>query len=128
MKGRLRYAVCVSAAALVLVWCFPSVGQVIRGSMSMTVADSRCAVVAGAQVRATHKDTGVAHSTVTDNSGFARFSLLLTGTCSVEITAKGFKTAVQDNISVGAGQASGLGTIEMSLALKNSSGKLARGS
>ena len=89
MKGRLRYAVCVSAAALVLVWCFPSVGQVIRGSMSMTVADSQCAV---------------------------------------EITAKGFKTAVQDNISVGAGQASGLGTIEMSLALKNSSGKLARGS
>jgi len=103
----------LAALALVLVWCIPSVGQVIKGSMSGSVTDPSGAVVSGAKVRAKNVETGAAIESTTDSSGNFRLNLLSTGTYTVEITASGFKTAAQSSVVVAAGSDSSLGTVRM---------------
>ncbi len=113
MNQKLRALVSLAALALVLVWCIPSVGQVIKGSMSGSVTDPSGAVVSGAKVRARNVETGAAIETTTDSSGNFRLNLLSTGTYTVEITASGFKTAAQSSVVVAAGSDSSLGTVRM---------------
>jgi hypothetical protein len=115
MNRRLRNILNVFAVALVVVACIPSVGQVSKGSISLTVADPHGAVLAGAQVKAKNVQTGQISTTVTDSAGLARLNLLTTGTYTVEVTFKGFKTAVQNNVAVDTGQDSGLGTMKLTV-------------
>ena len=115
MNRKLRTLFLLVAACLVLVWCIPSVGQVLKGSISGTVTDPQGAVVSGAQVKATNPATGVSLNTTSDSSGFFRFSLIPTGDYKVEVSAQGFKTAVQNNILVSAGRDSGLGGIKLTV-------------
>ena len=77
MNRRLRNITFVFSVALALVWSYPSVGQVIKGSISLTVADAQGAVVSGAQVKAKNNETGVTASTVSDSAGLARFNGLV---------------------------------------------------
>lgn len=98
-----------------LTWSLPSLGQVLKGSISGTVKDPQGAVVSGAQVKATHVETGTVQQTTTDNSGTFHFQLIPTGTYKVEVTQTGFKTAVQNNVQVAAGVESGIGVINMAL-------------
>src|SRR5205807_602768 len=115
MNRKLRALMSLIAVTLALVWCIPSVGQVIRGSISGTVTDPSGAVVSSAQVKAKNVETGVVLTTTSDNSGLFRFSLLQVGTYTVEITAQGFKTAAQNNIIVAAGRDSGLGSVHLTV-------------
>ncbi len=115
MNRRLRNIAFVFTVALALVWSYPSAGQVIKGSISLTVADAQGAVVSGAQVKAKNNETGTTATTVSDSAGLARFNLLQVGTYTVEISAKGFKTAVENNVKVDAGQDAGLGTVKMTV-------------
>src|SRR5205807_5511071 len=105
----------LAAVTLVLVWCIPSVGQVIKGSISGSVTDPSGAVVSGAKVKAKNLETGAAIETTSDSSGSFRLNLLSTGTYTVEIAAAGFKTAAQSSVIVGAGSDSSLGTIHMTV-------------
>jgi hypothetical protein len=115
MNRRLRNILNVFAVALALAWCIPSTGQVIKGSCSLTVTDPQGAVVPEAQVKAKSTDTGAVTTTHSDSSGFARLNLLSTGTYSIEVTAKGFKTAVRTNVLVPAGGDCGVGTVHMTV-------------
>jgi hypothetical protein len=115
MNRKLRTVLMLVAACLVLVWCIPSVGQVLKGSISGTVQDPQGAVVSGAKVKATNTATGVTLTTTSDSSGFFRFSLIPTGDYKVEVSAQGFKTAVQNNILVSAGRDSGLGGMKLTV-------------
>lgn len=115
MNRKLRTVLLLAAACLTLVWCIPSVGQVLKGSISGTVLDPQGAVVSGAQVKATNAATGVNLTTTSDNSGFFRFSLIPTGDYKVEVSAQGFKTAVQNNVYVAAGRDSGLGGVKLTV-------------
>src|SRR5258708_7847343 len=99
-----------------LTWSVSSLGQVLKGSISGTVKDPQGAVVSGAQVKATHVETGTVQQTKTDNSGTFHFQLIPTGTYKVEVTQSGFKTAVQNNVQVAAGVASRIGVFNMALA------------
>jgi len=103
------------AVTLALVWCIPSVGQVIRGSISGTVTDPSGAVVSGAQVKAKNTETGSVFTTTSDSSGLFRLNLLQVGTYTVEITAQGFKTASQSNVVVAAGSDRGLGSVHLTV-------------
>jgi len=67
------------AFCLTLVWCFPSRGQVLKGSISGTVVDLQGAVVSGAQVKATQTGTGNVLTTKRDNAGLSSFNLIPTG-------------------------------------------------
>jgi predicted secreted protein len=115
MNRKLRTVFLLVAACLVLVWCIPSVGQVLKGSISGTVQDPQGAVVAGAQVKATNTSTGVTLTTTSDSAGLFRFNLIPAGEYKVEVSAQGFKTSVQSNILVAAGRDSSLGSMKLTV-------------
>jgi len=65
------------------------------GTIQGTVTDKSNAVVAGAQVVATFKATGLSRTATTSDTGTYRFDLLQAGTYEVKITKQGFATVVQ---------------------------------
>jgi hypothetical protein len=115
MNRKLRDILILFASCLALVWCIPSFGQVLKGSISGTVVDQQGAVVSGAQVKATNTSTGTPLVTTTDSSGSFHFNLIPVGDYKVEVSAPQFKTAVQNNILVSAGRDSGLGSIKLTV-------------
>lgn len=115
MNRRLHDSLTFIATCLLLLWCVPSMGQVLKGSISGTVTDPQGAVVSGAQVKATNTATGVVLTTTSDSAGLFRFSLIPVGDYKVQVSAQGFQTTVQSNILVAAGRDSGLGAIKMSV-------------
>jgi hypothetical protein len=115
MNRKLRSVLFVTALSLTLVaWCIPSLGQVLKGSISGTVKDPQGAVVSGAQVKATQTG-GVAYTTTSDNGGTFRFNLIPPGTYKIEVTNKGFKTSVQNGVLVTAGSDTSVGAIALSV-------------
>jgi hypothetical protein len=118
MNRKLRDRLILVATCLMLLWCIPSFGQVLKGSISGTAVDQQGAVVSGAQVKATNTATNAVLTTTTDNSGLFRFSLIPVGDYKVEVSAKNFKTSVQNNILVTA-RDSNLGTIKLSVGEAN---------
>jgi len=91
------------------------VSQVLKGSISGTVADPQGAVVSGAQVKTTNIATGNVLTTTSDSSGLFRFNLIVAGDYKIEVSAPHFTTAVQSNILVAAGRESSLGTIKLTV-------------
>src|SRR5262249_55452386 len=115
MNHKLHNVIILVAACLTLMWCIPSVGQVLKGSIAGTVTDPQGAVVSGAQVKATEIATGKEQTTTTDNAGLFRFSLLTVGTYKVEVSANRFKTTVQNNVTVVAGKDQDLGIVKLAI-------------
>ncbi|HZQ47233.1 MAG TPA: TonB-dependent receptor, partial [Verrucomicrobiae bacterium] len=115
MNRKLRALMSLAAVTLALVWCIPSFGQVIHGSISGTVTDPSGAVVSGAQVKAKNVETGTVFTTTSDSSGLFRLNALQVGTYTVEITAQGFKTASQSNVVVAAGRDADLRTVHLTV-------------
>ena len=115
MNRKLRDKLILVATCLMLLWCIPSFGQVLKGSISGTAVDQNGAVVPGAQVKATNTGTSAVLTTTTDNSGSFRFNLIPAGDYKIEISAQHFKTAVQNNVAVSAGRDSGLGQVRLSV-------------
>jgi hypothetical protein len=74
--------------------------QVLYGTLTGNVTDASGAVVAGASVIITHKETGQSREGVTDASGSYDFPTVLAGTYAVRVTKQGFKTVSKDNIKV----------------------------
>src|SRR5689334_6885258 len=105
----------VAIVTVALLCSLPSMAQVVKGSISGTVADSQGAIVPGATVKATNNGTGAALTTTSDSSGSFHFNLIPVGDYKVEITAPGFRTAVQNNIVVAAGRDSSLGSIALTV-------------
>lgn len=79
-----------------------------QGSINGTVADPSGAVIAGATVTATDNATGVKTVRTTTSSGYYVLSPVPPGTYTVTVTAKGFKSLTQDNVTVDALQVVGL--------------------
>jgi hypothetical protein len=115
MNRKLRDVLVLVVASLIVTWSIPSVGQVLKGSISGTVVDPQGAVVSNAQVKATHVSTGTVQTTKTDNAGLFRFNLIQTGSYKVEISAQGFKTAVEAGIAVDAGRDSDVGAVKLAV-------------
>src|ERR1051326_3298134 len=115
MNRRLHDSLVFITACILLLWCIPSMGQVLKGSISGTVQDPQGAVVAGAQVKATNTSTGITLTTTSDSAGLFRFNLIPAGEYKVEVSAQGFKTSVQSNILVAAGRDSSLGSMKLTV-------------
>jgi hypothetical protein len=118
MNRKLRDILIPVAFCLTLLWCIPSLGQVLKGSISGTVVDQQGAVVSGAQVKATNTATGAVMTTTSDNSGLFRFSLIPVGDYKVDVSAQNFKTTQLSGILVTA-RDSNLGTIKLSVGEAN---------
>src|ERR1700682_4871817 len=80
--------------------------QVVGSTLSGTVLDPTGAVVASANVSATHLETGIARTTTTKSDGAYAIPNLKPGQYKVEVVAKGFQTTIFPNIllTVGAEQ------------------------
>lgn len=89
-------------------------GQAGRGSISGLVSDPSGAIVPGAKVVAKEQATGVELSTVSTAAGLYSFISLSPGTYQVRVSATGFETTVEKNITVTVDQAS---TINVTLKL-----------
>jgi hypothetical protein len=75
-------------------------GQAVNGTILGTVTDSTGATVSNAKVVATQTSTGLAHESVTNESGNYTFPDMQPGPYSVAVEATGFQKTVQQNIAL----------------------------
>ncbi len=74
------------------------------GTLSGTVTDNSHAVVPGAQVQISSKQTGMARSTTTNNEGTYQFDLLQAGRYEVRVTMAGFAIAAFEGVELAVGR------------------------
>jgi hypothetical protein len=74
--------------------------QVDTGSITGTVTDASGAVVGGAKVTLTNEGTGTSLSSNTGADGIYEFSPVRIGSYTVDVSATGFKKALQSHIAV----------------------------
>jgi hypothetical protein len=74
--------------------------QQITGAIAGTVIDPVGAVVPNASVKATNTATGFTRSVNSDSAGTYTIQYLPIGNYTVEVTASGFKTFVQQNLTI----------------------------
>jgi hypothetical protein len=89
---------------LILVIGLPALAQSGRGTITGIVKDPSGAVVPGAEIIITEKDTGVVTRTVSTDAGAYRAPYVPPGMYKITAALTGFKTAVADNIQVMVGQ------------------------
>ncbi|MEZ5427890.1 MAG: TonB-dependent receptor [Pyrinomonadaceae bacterium] len=73
-----------------------------KGGVQGSVTDSAGAVVPGATITLTNKETGVSQQTVSSDGGFYRFTGLAPGTYTVTAEQASFKKQIIDNVKVDA--------------------------
>jgi hypothetical protein len=83
-----------------LIFTMPLFAQTSKGSIAGTVSDTTGAVISGAKVTATSKDTGEVRTMISGPTGSFRMDALSLGTYQLSITKEGFKTLSIGNIVV----------------------------
>ena len=99
-------------AAIVLAALALSAGayaQTVTGSVVGIVVDPAGSVVPFATVQLTNQGTSATLTTTTDNAGLFRFNNLLQAAYSVSVQAKGFKTRIEKDITIGLAENRDLG-------------------
>ena len=77
-----------------------ALAQISRGTVSGIVSDSAGAVITGAKVELTNKNTGVTRTTITNSAGIYRFDAVDLGVYNLRINQTGFKQFVNTEIAV----------------------------
>ncbi len=96
MQRQVRVLACFTLLFLLALGSTYLFGQATAtGTIQGTVTDKSNAVVAGAQVIATFKATGLTRTATTNDTGSYRFDLLQAGNYEVKITKQGFATVIQ---------------------------------
>ncbi|HEX7961782.1 MAG TPA: TonB-dependent receptor [Terriglobales bacterium] len=86
--------------ALLFLCTVPLYAQVDTGSIVGTVTDPSGAVVSGAKVTLTNLGTNASLTTTTQGDGTYKFTPVRIGSYKVDVSAQGFQTASQRNITV----------------------------
>jgi hypothetical protein len=89
--------------------------QTVTGSLVGTVVDPAGSVIPGAQVQLTNQGTAAIITATGDNAGLFRFPNLNPADYMVTVRAKGFKTRVEKDISVGLSENRDLGRLELEI-------------
>jgi Carboxypeptidase regulatory-like domain len=105
----LKKAVILRIFLIGLVLILPRFGilayaQSITGTVAGTVTDQQGLAVPSAAVKATNVDTGIIHTTISNERGEYRIEFLNVGTYVIEIKAANFKTFLQKNVPLLADQ------------------------
>src|SRR5579862_9840990 len=82
----------------ILLLCPGAHGQVDQGTITGSVEDTSGAVVPGAQVTLTDKDTGLVLQRAANSTGTFVFSPLKIGNYTLSATYPGFQTTSQENL------------------------------
>ena len=75
-------------------------GQAVTGTIVGVIRDPSGAVIPGAEVAVRSVETGIAKSVTTNETGYYSIPFLNPGTYTMEASHEGFKTYVQENITV----------------------------
>ena len=94
----------ISVVFVLLAVGFSALAQTSKGFVVGNVFDPNEAVITGADVKIINTSTGVTRTTVSGSDGSFRLDAVDPGTYKVEVSQVGFKTAVRDNVVVGASQ------------------------
>jgi len=93
--------------AVILGFCLivslPMRAQVSGATLSGTITDASGAVIVGAEISVRNTDTGIGRNTTADSAGFYTVPNLNPGPYEVKVSAKGFTTAVQSNLTLAVG-------------------------
>jgi hypothetical protein len=81
----------------------PLHAQVTGATISGTITDATGGVIAGAEISVRNTATGIIRNTTTDSAGFYTVPNLIPGPYEVKVTAKGFNTAIQSNLTLAVG-------------------------
>jgi len=92
--------VCLSAAALVLLWARVADAQAVKGGLVGNIVDPSGFALPGVTVTITEVNTNISYNTVTNESGYYIFSNLKDGKYSVAAELSGFKRVVRDGVDV----------------------------
>jgi carboxypeptidase family protein len=93
-----RFAFGLSLGVLIGLFTSPPLWAQATAQIGGTVKDQSGAVLPGVEVTATQTDTGIARTTVTNETGSYALTNLATGPYRVEATLPGFRTFVQTGI------------------------------
>jgi hypothetical protein len=109
-----KFACSLAIALALVLTLFVSIrvnAQAVGATLSGTVTDPSGGVIVGAQISIKNIGTGVTRTLTSDSAGFYSAPNLLPGSYEVSVTAPGFSTSVQSNItlSVGAQQLLNIG-------------------
>src|SRR5262245_558527 len=103
-----------TAACILLVSAFASAAQAqFRSAIEGAVTDPSGGIVSEAQVTLVNTETGVSQTAKTNSAGSYSFPTLPPGKYMITVSAKGFSSVKQENITLGASE-----TRTISLALK----------
>jgi Carboxypeptidase regulatory-like domain len=80
-----------------------AMGQVLYGSVVGSVTDPTGAVIPGAPVTLTNRQTGLSKDATSDDGGRYSFVNVLPGQYDLKVTAKGFKTFHRNELQRPAG-------------------------
>ena len=95
-----RRVLLISLAVLVFA-SLPAMAQ--QSALVGTVTDASGAVIPGATVTLTHKGTGATRTADTGADGGYNFPFLAPGKYRIEVSSTGFKTVVQENLTIAIG-------------------------
>ncbi len=84
----------LSPLIVVIAIAVSALAQTATGSIRGIVSDPSKAIISGAKVTVTNKDTGAARVTQTNSAGEFQFSLLQPGDYEIKVTMQGFKSHV----------------------------------
>ena len=105
--ARKHLAIILAAFALLGVCSFgstPASAQVTGATLSGTVTDPSGSAIVGAEVAIQNTGTGIVRTATTDSVGLYSAPNLIPGTYEVKISAPGFSTSVQSNLTLSVGQ------------------------
>lgn len=105
-RGRRLAGLALALAACLLLLASPprSLAQEFRATLTGTVTDPDGRVIAGATVVATNNETGSSYTAQSSDAGVYYIPYVVPGTYTVNASATGFKTAVQDKVLLLAGK------------------------
>ena len=102
---RLCIAVGITVACLLMLASPPrSLGQEFRATLTGQVTDSSGALVPKAQIKAVNNETGSVYTADTSDAGVYYIPYVVPGIYTVQASAQGFKTAIQDKVLLLAGK------------------------
>jgi Carboxypeptidase regulatory-like domain/TonB-dependent Receptor Plug Domain len=110
-----------TVAAVLLVATPSALSQTVTGQVTGTVVDAGGAVLVGATVQLTNQNTKQVREYKTQNNGTFIFPDIFPADYNLRITNPGFKTYIQDNITVGTLEKVDLHTIRLDVGDVNSS-------
>src|ERR1700704_1835625 len=94
-------------SACILGFCLmvslPLRAQVTGATISGTITDASGGVIVGAEISVRNTATGINRNTTTDSAGFYTVPNLNPGPYEVKVTARGFTTALQSNLTLAVG-------------------------